>query len=56
MCSSDLYILTGLQHAGYFPGRRNLLTQRMMMDHFPKNGGLYQLMTTKLSERVEQAS
>lgn len=25
-------------------------------DHFPKNGRLYQLMTTKLSERVEQAS
>ena len=26
------------------------------VDHFPKNGKLYQLMTTKLSERVEQAS
>ena len=26
------------------------------VDHFPKNGRLYQLMTTKLSERVEQAS
>ena len=26
------------------------------MDHFPKNGSLYQLMTTKMSERVEQAS
>ena len=26
------------------------------MDHFPKNGRLYQLMTTKMSERVEQAS
>ena len=26
------------------------------VDHFPKNGRLYQLMTTKMSERVEQAS
>lgn len=26
------------------------------VDHFLKNGKLYQLMTTKLSERVEQAS
>ena len=26
------------------------------VDYFPKNGRLYQLMTTKLSERVEQAS
>ena len=26
------------------------------VDHFPKNGKLYQLNTTKLSERVEQAS
>ena len=26
------------------------------MDHFPRSGRLYQLMTTKMSERVEQAS
>ena len=26
------------------------------VDHFPKKGRLYQLMTTKMSERVEQAS
>ena len=26
------------------------------VDHFPRSGRLYQLMTTKMSERVEQAS